>query len=356
MKHLFFFLSFILFSCEDQYKHPDISNKLCKSSLVTGIGTGVNIKNAAPSCRYIKEVSRVNAKSGAAWIDVDGPIGKLPPFKAFCDMSTDGGGWTLVSKIKFTVKGPSKIEMTGDVSLAGLNIDPYSGAEMASGNTDVDEFTYPEYPNYFPIAYNGDALQTNIDNVKATAPGECFASMSREVIEALRVNCHKSLGASVKSARKKSVLMQLQDGVKTYVSSSKFFNPIQHKCETPSSVCTGKDLSGCDPNLITEVYENYNPSTGKVSGLKTASNGWEETCDEPRANGTESEFGDSVLPAGWMAGGGPGDSHSPSAFYDLSAVNVKSSGAIGVKANNESSLYSYCSSSKTCGYTLMYVK
>ncbi len=368
MKKFLLVIFVLLMSCEDQHQHPELDNQVCANSLVTGTGSGIDKENAAPSCKYIKMVSNVNMKSGKAWLDIDGPDGSLPAFIGFCDMDSDGGGWTLVSKIKYTVRGPSKIEMTGDKSLIGLAKDPMSGGEFSSFYTELEEFTSPRYPNYFPIAFNGDALQTNVDNVKATAPGECFAIMSREIIEGLRVNCSASLGKNIEVSRENSIIKQDQligENLKSksYIKSSKFFNPIQHKCESPVSTCNSKDKSGCHPGLISTVYENYDSTTGKVSGLKTSDDGWMEDCSKERANGlmrdlsTAPKVGDTILPAGWMSGGLSGS--NPSAFYDLSESGDKSShsssGSVNMKAQNDK-LYSYCYRSGDCGFTLIYVK
>ena len=47
------------------------------------------------SCTQVL-VKNPNAQSGIYTLDVDGDAGALTPFSAWCDMETDGGGWTLI--------------------------------------------------------------------------------------------------------------------------------------------------------------------------------------------------------------------------------------------------------------------
>jgi hypothetical protein len=51
---------------------------------------GASAENAAPSCRHILEAGAANG-DGAYWLD---PAGG-DPFRAYCDMTRDDGGWTL---------------------------------------------------------------------------------------------------------------------------------------------------------------------------------------------------------------------------------------------------------------------
>jgi len=60
----------------------------------TGVALGADA-NPAPSCKAIKDAG-ASVGNGIYWLDGDGKTGPAPKFAAWCDMTTDGGGWTEV--------------------------------------------------------------------------------------------------------------------------------------------------------------------------------------------------------------------------------------------------------------------
>lgn len=284
--------------------------------LATGTGDGTTLANAAPSCRTIKEITP-SAADGLYFIDVDGPAGVELPFKGYCDMTTDGGGWLLISKSAVTGFGPSKIEMTGDVTLSGTN-DPWSNTVITMTNTNLEKFTAPTSANgYLPLGFAGSDLQSVVSPPSAT--GEEYSILSRNLIEIYRGNgCYlDAAGGVVSLARNMSVLRfsSSNHSLVRYFQSPKRFNPITPKCAAASGTCSTDVQTGCAADMIVGMYTSYNALTNTAAGFSSNYWAWYEGCAAPQANGSDSRL---LIPAGFMGGYSNGNGDNAICFYDLS--------------------------------------
>jgi len=70
--------------------HPGYKGKRCETAI-----KGLNSHQPARSCKDIRD-SRDSRGDGEYWIV---PESRGNPLKVFCDMTTDGGGWLLVSNV-----------------------------------------------------------------------------------------------------------------------------------------------------------------------------------------------------------------------------------------------------------------
>lgn len=83
--------------------------------------TGVRSKTYENSCRTIL-VNGASTGSGVYTIDPDGSDGPITPFSAYCDMTDDDGGWTLVASSYPNYQGFNTVSsLTSPTSYGMLN-------------------------------------------------------------------------------------------------------------------------------------------------------------------------------------------------------------------------------------------
>ncbi|KAL9957131.1 hypothetical protein ACROYT_G038733 [Oculina patagonica] len=90
--------------------HPGYKGKNCEKPI-----RGLHSYQPADSCKDIRD-SGDSKGDGEYWID---PEKSGNPLKVFCDMTTDGGGWLLVSKL--VIDSPSSPQLSVETSYRGIS-------------------------------------------------------------------------------------------------------------------------------------------------------------------------------------------------------------------------------------------
>jgi cysteine-rich repeat protein len=137
--------------------------------------------NLPTSCKQLK-TGLPMTPSGVYTLDTDGD-GPRQPFDVYCDMSTDGGGWTLVGRSRNT---PSMPGCAGNDGLTGF------GWRTAAGNVNDDSQAYS-------LDVGGKALQFtqvlfgNHAGSKAFAGSSYRHTVVANLVEAF-INSHYFIG------------------------------------------------------------------------------------------------------------------------------------------------------------------
>jgi len=122
------------------------------------------------SCKEIL-TNNPNAVSGVYIIDPDGSAGATPKTSCYCDMETDGGGWTLVlNYLHLGNTNPALMEKTNSLPLLGsttLGVDEQGNATTWGHTTPayLNKFTFSELRFYGKTSAHGRVIHFRTSHI-----------------------------------------------------------------------------------------------------------------------------------------------------------------------------------------------